>query len=192
MLASHPSLQRVESIPLRCLNQASTSYSSLFVSKNVQTRHGLPELVRDNTRGRAQLCRSSDSRDGRSNTVKETSRMTSSSSHRKEKVTSFILGNGQVAGCNNNKYPLNNNILLTNLGILDKQDSSLDRDVNPMPYGLITVLASAGALETAYLTLVRENFLSAVIVQPEWAMGSIYLVCAPSIILSFLPCSQSC
>ncbi|EIE25168.1 VKOR-domain-containing protein [Coccomyxa subellipsoidea C-169] len=32
-------------------------------------------------------------------------------------------------------------------------DGSLDRDVNPMPYGLITVLASAGALETAYLTV---------------------------------------
>ncbi|CAL8461862.1 g1393 [Coccomyxa elongata] len=45
-----------------------------------------------------------------------------------------------------------------------KHESSRDREVNSMPYGLITVLASAGALETAYLTL--SKLLSAPISCP--------------------------
>ncbi len=85
--------------------------------------------------------------------MKDTSRMSSTSSHERDQVRLFIFW--QAAPDGHSTLTICYSIVC----LLDKQDGSLDRDVNPMPYGLITVLASAGALETAYLTVVRGQLL---------------------------------
>lgn len=145
---SCPTLQRGDAVHPRCSNQASTSYCTSFVSKKHSSGPRVPEPIRDGKRRASHLCRSGDGQHGRTETMKETTKASSSSSQRSKHVCPridwlFLIACLRRRLFDAEGFPFN------------MQESSGDREVNSMPYGLITVLASAGALETAYLTLVR-------------------------------------